>query len=149
SPTGDRRSPLVAGPFAIQRDQGLRESDRSTTRGRARADGTMEMSRTRKWVRFGIAALLAQGACTGILGIEKMDYAASPDSGGVSDEAGHGPSNADAGCPTDQTLCGDVCVDLFGDPTHCGACATACPSNLACAAGHCLNPHYLSPQGND
>lgn len=41
-------------------------------------------------------------------------------------------------CPTGQTRCGDRCVDVQVDPTHCGACGTTCASGELCAQGRCV-----------
>ncbi|MDP1825379.1 MAG: hypothetical protein Q8L48_19130 [Archangium sp.] len=46
----------------------------------------------------------------------------------------------DAGvtCSEGLTLCGDVCVELRRDLSHCGACDTPCSPGAACASGNCL-----------
>jgi hypothetical protein len=40
-------------------------------------------------------------------------------------------------CADGLTLCGDECVSLQDDGTHCGNCTTACEGGLVCAAGKC------------
>lgn len=40
-------------------------------------------------------------------------------------------------CPEGQTRCGDACVDLAGDPAHCGGCDEACADGGVCADGEC------------
>ncbi len=56
---------------------------------------------------------------------------------------------ADGGCPGTLTPCGQACVDLKTDPTHCGSCTNACSTadagtagdagtiTAVCAAGQC------------
>jgi hypothetical protein len=42
------------------------------------------------------------------------------------------------GCPTGQTDCAGVCVDLKSDRLHCGVCTTACEAGNICdGAGKC------------
>ncbi len=55
---------------------------------------------------------------------------------------GTGPTSSTGGsggmmCPSGETLCSDVCVDLMTDDANCGACATACPMGTACSGGQC------------
>ncbi len=40
-------------------------------------------------------------------------------------------------CPAEQT-CGEQCVDLLTDSTHCGACGEACPEGQSCEEGMCV-----------
>ena len=40
-------------------------------------------------------------------------------------------------CPTDQTRCGDACVDLQTDASNCGACGVVCPTGETCLGGAC------------
>ena len=40
-------------------------------------------------------------------------------------------------CPTGQTRCGAVCVNLQSDPRNCGACGHACAVGQVCSAGMC------------
>lgn len=53
--------------------------------------------------------------------------------------SGCGLENALVGgaCKPGFTACDGRCVDLAADPSHCGACATACAAGVACAAGTC------------
>ncbi|MDB4932426.1 MAG: hypothetical protein JWM10_4910 [Myxococcaceae bacterium] len=54
-------------------------------------------------------------------------------------------------CPAGQTLCGATCFDLAADPSHCGACTTACalPNAVAgCAAGACVVASCTAGFGN-
>lgn len=47
---------------------------------------------------------------------------------------------AEAPCPTGQTCCAMVCVDVQQDPSHCGGCGRMCmaPNAIStCAAGAC------------
>ena len=41
---------------------------------------------------------------------------------------------------TCETCGGDLCIDLQSDAQHCGSCANACPSGVACIAGTCSCP---------
>lgn len=40
-------------------------------------------------------------------------------------------------CPTGQTLCGGVCVNLKKDRRNCGACGKRCPRGKVCRRGRC------------
>ena len=40
-------------------------------------------------------------------------------------------------CPTGRTCCGNQCVDLQTNETHCGSCDRACPSGKFCENGLC------------
>ncbi len=40
-------------------------------------------------------------------------------------------------CPEELTPCGDACVDTRFDPSHCGACGSACAEGQACSLGQC------------
>ena len=48
-------------------------------------------------------------------------------------------SMPDAACGAQRTSCSGACVDLFGDPMHCGDCATACRADQVCARGACAS----------
>lgn len=50
----------------------------------------------------------------------------------------------DDAVPTCETCGGLACVDLKGDPDHCGECDTVCPPGASCAKGSCA-----CPQGQD
>jgi hypothetical protein len=41
-------------------------------------------------------------------------------------------------CPTGETDCNGLCVDLDGDRNHCGSCATKCGPQLTCTSGNCV-----------
>lgn len=45
-----------------------------------------------------------------------------------------------AQCPTGQTLCGGVCVDLNSSVNHCGSCGNTCPPGNVCIGGICSCP---------
>lgn len=53
------------------------------------------------------------------------------------------PAACDAGgivggdCRTGTDLCGERCVDLSVDPTHCGECGNECDEGLVCRSGEC------------
>lgn len=40
-------------------------------------------------------------------------------------------------CPQGEVACNDACVDLDGDPGHCGACGHACGALQVCEGGAC------------
>jgi len=42
-----------------------------------------------------------------------------------------------ATCVDGLTLCGDICVELTSDASHCGGCDVACPDGQVCSAGSC------------
>jgi hypothetical protein len=50
--------------------------------------------------------------------------------------AGAGCSSSTT-CPTGQTSCGGVCVDLQSTALHCGACNTSCIAGASCTGGIC------------
>jgi len=43
-------------------------------------------------------------------------------------------------CPTSLTLCGDACVDIESDESHCGRCGRTCPPDERCQEGECVCP---------
>jgi DNA-binding beta-propeller fold protein YncE len=52
----------------------------------------------------------------------------------------------DGGCPPGHSRCGEICVDLTTDVTHCGKCDKACDDGNACTsdicqASTCQNPN--------
>src|SRR5688572_11131576 len=51
---------------------------------------------------------------------------------------------AGSGSEYDETQCGDECVDLSDDPSHCGQCFRDCPSG-ACSGGRCLSDPGCAP----
>jgi hypothetical protein len=40
-------------------------------------------------------------------------------------------------CPSGQTLCGGLCVNIQTSSQHCGACGNPCPSGQTCEKGKC------------
>ena len=40
-------------------------------------------------------------------------------------------------CPNNGQLCGGRCVDVLGNPDHCGSCNFTCPADLGCTNGIC------------
>gem|GEM_PF-2567862 len=64
---------------------------------------------------------------------DQPDGPASPDDGSDVPE----PS-LDVVCPTGRTRCGDTCVDLANDPSHCGECHNACGPAGQCFVGGCV-----------
>jgi hypothetical protein len=40
-------------------------------------------------------------------------------------------------CDQDYVLCGDLCVDVWGDPEHCGDCGHACDPGQVCVDWAC------------
>jgi hypothetical protein len=51
-----------------------------------------------------------------------------------------GCSSTPVTCPTGQTSCGGVCVDLTSNPLYCGACNVACDVGASCSGGVCTCP---------
>ena len=51
-----------------------------------------------------------------------------------------GCSSTSTTCPTDQTSCGGVCVDLASNPLYCGACNVSCNAGASCVGGVCACP---------
>jgi hypothetical protein len=51
-----------------------------------------------------------------------------------------GCSSTSTTCPTDQTSCGGVCVDLASNPLYCGACNVSCNAGASCVGGLCACP---------
>lgn len=49
-------------------------------------------------------------------------------------------SEAPFSCPAPMTPCGASCRELLSDPSHCGACNTACPTGMLCSEGVCRVP---------
>ncbi len=51
--------------------------------------------------------------------------------------------NSDPGpgaCSSGEAACGDTCVDLRADVSHCGTCGRACEAGDICSAGTCSRP---------
>ncbi|HEY2512947.1 MAG TPA: hypothetical protein VGI39_18900 [Polyangiaceae bacterium] len=40
-------------------------------------------------------------------------------------------------CAIGCSACGNSCIDLMGDPSHCGTCDTTCNQTLSCVSGQC------------
>lgn len=54
-----------------------------------------------------------------------------------------------AQCPSGQTLCGGVCVDLNSNSNHCGSCGNTCPPGKICIGGACsCPPGFVNCAGN-
>lgn len=51
-------------------------------------------------------------------------------------------------CPTGQTLCNGVCVDVNSNPSHCGRCNNFCFSGT-CLGGMCYSPDASVPSDAD
>jgi hypothetical protein len=51
-----------------------------------------------------------------------------------------GCSSTSTSCPTGQTSCGGVCVDLASNPLYCGACNVSCNAGASCTGGSCACP---------
>src|SRR5438067_9588188 len=75
------------------------------------------------------------------------DFVFDEASDGAPDDARDAKSDAaetilpiDGGCPVGLTLCSGACVKLSDDPSHCGACGTACGGGKACIGGACACP---------
>jgi hypothetical protein len=48
-----------------------------------------------------------------------------------------GESASFQGCSGAESLCGDDCIDLRTEPTHCGSCSNACADGAPCSGGKC------------
>lgn len=48
-----------------------------------------------------------------------------------------GSFDAEIRCRAGESRCGASCVDLRGDPSHCGSCDARCEPGLACSSGQC------------
>jgi DNA-binding beta-propeller fold protein YncE len=51
-------------------------------------------------------------------------------------------------CGSGLTECGNSCVDLRSDASHCGACGKACAGTDACCGGTCASWHHLTSFGD-
>ena len=98
----------------------------------------------------GCVALLAlvSGACLGEYTIVTSQTTTQPTdagtdastSGGGDLGAASGSEGSDAEAGTDTAPCSDCggsCVDLEGDPEHCGSCEVACGAGESCVDGEC------------
>ena len=66
----------------------------------------------------------------------------SPPPGAMGSGYDAGPNPACAlssapSCAIGCSTCGNSCVDLMGDPKHCGTCDTTCNQSLSCVQGKC------------
>jgi hypothetical protein len=50
-------------------------------------------------------------------------------------------------CPTGETNCHGMCVDLSSNASFCGSCAVACPTGAVCVGGNCACPTGMSVCG--
>jgi len=48
-----------------------------------------------------------------------------------------GDTTLQRGCPSNQVLCGGICVLLSNDPANCGGCSVQCAAGEACEDGQC------------
>jgi len=77
----------------------------------------------------GVGPCPAQTVCSGVRCSPILDCSA----------ASRSPGNTSCvfGPDTFGTCCGDGCVEIWEDPSNCGACGVACASGI-CADGYCL-----------
>ncbi len=92
----------------------------------------MTLLSTRRAISF--CALLLASACQ-----------SSPDDGAGALGSGGGGSIA---CTPELTSCGQACVNLQNDPTHCGACGSACTPGQSCQNGACTCQGGLTQCGS-
>lgn len=67
------------------------------------------------------------------------DWHASLSGGGSTGPVATATTTGTSGitCPSGQTKCGDICVDLMTDANNCGACGNACAGDGICVDGVC------------
>lgn len=90
-----------------------------------------------RWLLRGgcVGALLLSAASSGCTGGDLL-FPAEDATAEVTDDTG---ADADGGCS--GKLCGDRCVDLATDPSHCGTCGRTCSLlTPACVGGACACP---------
>lgn len=82
-------------------------------------------------------ATLALSACSG--GSAANDAGADATTEDVAQPDAGAEAAADAfTCPTGLVMCGGACVDLQGDPNHCGSCDASCGDGVVlCCGGQC------------
>jgi uncharacterized repeat protein (TIGR01451 family) len=68
--------------------------------------------------------------------LEDSNGYTAPDKPTVTFQAAAAPIGAS--CPTGQTDCGGICVDLQTDSQNCGTCGNSCPSGYTCSSGGCV-----------
>jgi hypothetical protein len=90
-----------------------------------------------------LCALLAQLGCGKVASCPPdVDLLSSNDNCGV---CGHacgagevcGNGACMAGCPQNQSQCGDTCSATDSDPLNCGGCGTACIAGDVCVDSQC------------
>src|SRR5438874_1784825 len=104
-----RRIDLVGGLTGVARDESRLET------GANHSSSWYHRSMTKR--RYGLGFMAA------LFGV------------GLSAHAGCGGGACVCGAGLDA--CGGACFDLSTDPTHCGACGTACDHDQLCNAGVC------------
>ena len=57
--------------------------------------------------------------------------------GGTSGTGETGGGTTSLTCGASLDLCGNECVNLATDPSHCGSCENVCAADLVCSAGTC------------
>lgn len=79
-----------------------------------------------------------------------LDGSSGPADGGGGPE---GDGGSPGSCEPGLTACGGACVELYRDPSNCGACGNACPG--PCRRGECVescvscNGHCFDNYAND
>lgn len=58
--------------------------------------------------------------------------------GAAEGDASVSPPDCAHTCGGEHVCCGESCVDLTTNPTHCGRCDTKCDDGQVCAGGQCL-----------
>lgn len=103
--------------------------------------------------RSGIGSSLRRSARKALLGLATTAAMAAALVAGcnqpTTDNQNQGQNQGPSGnaCPSGQTKCGTVCVDLARDALNCGMCGTQCSVGGTCLNGQCQCQNGLSACG--
>jgi len=106
----------------------------------------------RSGAAWSIAAGVVLAGCAALVGAEEATLVQGSSGGGSGGTAGSGLGGGAgtageagagegggagaSGCPTGETSCNEVCVDLKKDPDNCGSCGNKC-GGMPCNEGKC------------